>query len=57
MYIFQEMVDTEREYVKSLQYIMDVSKLLITFVVVHCVLFLFLSCVTSTVFVYYRITL
>ena len=25
MYIFQEMVDTEREYVKSLQYIMDVS--------------------------------
>ena len=26
MYIFQEMVDTERDYVKSLQYIMDVSK-------------------------------
>ena len=25
MYIFQEMVDTETEYVKSLQYIMDVS--------------------------------
>lgn len=26
MYIFQEMIDTERDYVKSLQYIMDVSK-------------------------------
>lgn len=25
-YIFQEMIDTERDYVKSLQYIMDVSK-------------------------------
>ena len=28
-YIFQEMIDTERDYVKSLQYIMDVSKLFI----------------------------
>lgn len=27
MYIFQEMIDTERDYVKSLQYIMDVSQL------------------------------
>lgn len=26
MYIFQEMIDTERDYVKSLQYIMDVSQ-------------------------------
>lgn len=26
MYIFQEMIDTERDYVKSLEYIMDVSK-------------------------------
>jgi len=26
-YIFQEMIDTERDYVKSLQYIMDVSEL------------------------------
>lgn len=28
MYIFQEMIDTERDYVKSLQYIMDVSNYL-----------------------------
>lgn len=29
-YIFQEMIDTERDYVKSLQYIMDVSKLFLS---------------------------
>ena len=31
MYIFQEMVDTERDYVKSLQYIMDVSLNIVKF--------------------------
>ena len=29
-YIFQEMIDTERDYVKSLQYIMDVSTLFLS---------------------------
>lgn len=38
MYIFQEMIDTERDYVKSLQYIMDVSSIFFNacFCFSHC---------------------
>lgn len=48
MYIFQEMVDTETEYVKSLQYIMDVSTIFsilvfLSFFFVCCCLFVFSS--------------
>lgn len=41
MYIFQEMVDTETEYVKSLQYIMDVSAI---FSILVFLLFFFYGC-------------
>ena len=37
MYIFQEMIDTERDYVKSLQYVMDVSNIFLTLVFVFLI--------------------
>ena len=47
MYIFQEMVDTETEYVKSLQYIMDVSTIFSILVFLSFLLLLFFSFLTT----------
>lgn len=48
-YIFQEMIDTERDYVKSLQYIMDVSKLFLSTGVSFSVFFF--GCFSFTAYV------
>ena len=52
MYIFQEMVDTETEYVKSLQYIMDVSMIFSILIFLFFFFWLFDSFLT-TIFLFY----